>query len=516
MSLASSANKLQNVTVTAENGSVTIVSGNDVGNALNVHANGTVGGTLSITNADDGVYNGVNNAIVIENNLLANGNITITNEEAGIELGKNVGITSQNGGYIALNGAGDIINNATITAGTDVKMSSTTGDIKTTGTIEAGKDVDLSSTEGDVNNSSTIEANNNVNISADAGAISNSGSVTVEAGNIVLTSDKGITSTGEGALLKTESLNGSISAATTHGEVNISEIIAGDTASASSQNGSVIIGSVSGNDVVLSSGASSSGGSGDGSEGSSEGGSVVTSPSIKVGTATVDNSLKLQGDNISVDNVERSSAAGTGALTVDVNGADGAGTAVKNDLVLNIDGDVVFDNLNVTDANVTASGNIDVNKLRVEGEGKTTLVSNKKNENDEGTTITVVGKDVPPEQVGNDVIRDTGSEGDTWLNIKMDEEGSKITVVDDAGRDVNSKDYPAQMSAKLVDYDPYDTYLEHYADMADIFSRSYLIDTPERFSSDILFPAQGGRVVLKQDANGLHLEIVEEQSEQEA
>ena len=46
-----------------------------------------------------------------------------------------------------------------------------------------------------------------------------------------------------------------------------------------------------------------------------------------------------------------------------------------------------------------------------------------------------------------------------------------------------------------------------------IFSRSYLIDAPERSSSDILFPAQGGRIVLKQDANGLHLEISEEDKE---
>ena len=91
----------------------------------------------------------------------------------------------------------------------------------------------------------------------------------------------------------------------------------------------------------------------------------------------------------------------------------------------------------------------------------------------------------------------------------MNEEGSKTTVVNDTG----SNDYPAQMSAKLVDYDPYDTYLDHYADMADIFSRSYLIDAPERSSSDILFPAQGGRIVLKQDANGLHLEISEEDKE---
>ena len=430
------------------------------------------------------------------------GSVVISGSEV-----SNTGAVTASGGSVTMSGDGGVTNKANITAGTDVSMNSTTGDVATSGKIEANK---------------------NVNISADAGAITNIGSVTSEAGNIVLTSDQGITSKDGEASLITESLNGSISAATTYGEVNISEIIAGKTASVSSQNGSVIIGSVSGSDVVLTGGDSVSIGTVAGNDVVLTGGSDVTIDSVSgndvaisggsnsdvnVDNITVDNSLKLQGDNITVSNVVPNNNTETNTLTVDVNGADGAGSAVQGSLNLNITGDVVFDNLNITDANVTASGNIDVNKLRVEGEGKTELESNTSSEN--STTVTVVGKDATP-PAGSNVIVDPGNDSGNWLNIKMDEEGSKTTVVDDAGKVVGGDDYPAQMSAKLVDYDPYDTYLEHYADMADIFSRSYLIDTPERSSSDILSPVQGGRVVLKQDANGLHLEIVEEQSEQEA
>lgn len=715
LSLASSANKLQNVTVKADDGSVIIVSGNDKAGDLNVKTDGTIGGTLSITN----VANGAENDIVIEQNLLANGSITINNQEAGINLGKDVRITSNigginitalknmfsagiidaangivleainnilditggsiiaKGGSIALHGKGGINNGASITAkgnvglystggsitnsanitaghnfasatrraafyslravaqeteetgsvtmsgkdgvtntanasvsaeqsvsmtstagsvnnssvvtsnsgsvvisgqtgvtnkgavtatdgsvtmsgssvdntaniiaGSDVSMNATTGNVQNSGTIVADQSVGITadagtvsnssavtttggsveisgssvtnkgavtatggsvtmSGDGGVDNSANITAKDSVNISADAGAITNSSSVISEEGNIVLTSNKGITSTGEGALLKTESLNGSISAATTYGEVNISEITAGKTASASSQSGSVSIGTVAGNDVVLTSGGSVTIDTVSGNDVAISGGS---NSDVNVDNITVDNSLKLQGDDITVNKVASSNTTADSKLTVDVNGAGGSGTAVKNDLVLNVDGDVVIDNLNVTKAEVTASGNIDVNKIGVDDKGQAQLTSNKKTENDSGTTVTVVGKDATPDAGSGNVIVAPGNDSDTWLKIEMNEEGSKTTVMNDPG----SNDYPAQMSAKLVDYDPYDTYLDHYADMADIFSRSYLIDAPERSSSDILFPAQGGRIVLKQDANGLHLEISEEDKE---
>ena len=542
----------RNVSIISEDGKVTnnarLAAGVDFGATVQAVALFRVrslvedSGSVTISGKGDVVNTG--NGIISATQNVSMSSTTGNVENSGtIAADQSVGMTADAGtvknsntvnagtGTVTMSGSGGVTNDADISAKDSVSMTSSAGavdnsnaitvsngSVTMTGQTSVNNEGELKATggsvtmsgEGGVTNNADITANKNVNISADAGAITNSGSVTANTGNIDLSSQDGITSKDGDASLKTESLNGSISATTTYGEVNISEIVAGSTASASSQNGSVIIGSVSGNDVVLSSGASSSGG---GSEGSGE----VTNPSITVvDQATVGNSLKLQGDNITVSSVVPSGDPETNKLTVDVNGADGAGSAVQGSLNLNITGDVVFDNLNVTNANVTASGNIDVNKLGVDDKGQAQLTSNKNPENENGTTVTVVGKDAAPDAGSGNVIVAPGNDSDTWLNIKMDEEGSKTTVVDDAGRDVNNKDYPAQMSAKLVDYDPYDTYLEHYADMADIFSRSYLIDTPERTSSDILAPAQGGRVVLKQDANGLHLEIVEEQSEQEA
>ena len=500
-------------TVSAGTGTVTMSGKTGVVND-NAGATISAGSGVSMTSSAEGVTN--SSAVKSTSGTVEmDGQKTVTN----------TGAVTATGGFVTMSGSGGVTNDADISAKDSVTMTSSAGavdnsnaitvsngSVTMTGQTSVNNEGELKanggsvtmSGNGGVTNSANITAGSDVSMTTDKGKISNSG--TIEASNkIGMTSTSGdISSTN-----KVESLNGSISATTTYGEVNISEIIAGGNATASSQSGSVSIGTVAGNDVVLTGGSNVTIGTVSGNNVAISGGS---NSDVDVDNITVDNSLKLQGDNIAVDSVGRGSDAGTDALNVDVNGAGGAGSAVQGSLNLKITGDVVFDNLNVTDANVTASGNIDVNKLRVEGEGETTLVSNKTEGDENGTKVTVVGKDATP-PAGSNVIVDPGNDSGNWLNIKMDEEGSKTTVVDDAGRDVNNKDYPAQMSAKLVDYDPYDTYLEHYADMADIFSRSYLIDTPERSSSDILFPVQGGRVVLKQDVNGLHLEISEEEQE---
>ena len=64
------------------------------------------------------------------------------------------------------------------------------------------------------------------------------------------------------------------------------------------------------------------------------------------------------------------------------------------------------------------------------------------------------------------------------------------------------------MSGKLVDYDPYDTYMEHYGDVADIFGRTDLIvaDLIVANASPNGGTTQDGVVVLKQDADGLRIE----------
>ena len=273
-------------------------------------------------------------------------------------------------------------------------------------------------------------------------------------------------------------MNGSISAATTYGEVNISEIIAGGNATASSQNGSVSIGTVAGNDVVLTGGSNVTIGSVTGSDVAITGGS---NSDVNVDNITVDNSLKLQGDNITATNVNRSENA-SGALNVDVSGAGDTSSTAQGDVNLKIDGDVVFNNLNVTDANIETSGTLDASKMHVEGKAQITSSN---------TTVNVYGKDVTPDPNDRNAIQDKGG----GVSLTIDSNGVKS--------DDLRVDYPVQLSGKLVDYDPYDTYLEHYGDVADIFGRTDLIIAAESSSSDF---AQGGVVILKQDAEGLRIE----------
>lgn len=390
----------------------------------------------------------------------------------------NTGALTANTGSVTISGSSGVDNSANITANDSVTMSSGAGSVTNSSDVKAGTGSVEISGNGGVTNTADITANQNVNLSANAGAISNAGNVTAETGNIGLNSNNGITSTAEGSSLNVNSLNGSISAATTYGEVNISEIIAGGNATASSQNGSVSIGTVAGNDVVLTGGSNVTIGSVTGSDVAITGGS---NSDVNVDNITVDNSLKLQGDNITATNVNRSENA-SGALNVDVSGAGGTSSTAQGDVNLKIDGDVVFNNLNVTDANIETTGTLDASKMQVEGKAQITSSN---------TTVNVYGKDVTPDPNDRNAIQDKGG----GVSLTIDSNGVKS---DDLGMD-----YPVQLSGKLVDYDPYDTYLEHYGDVADIFGRTDLVVAAESPSGDF---AQGGVVILKQDAEGLRIE----------
>ena len=70
----------------------------------------------------------------------------------------------------------------------------------------------------------------------------------------------------------------------------------------------------------------------------------------------------------------------------------------------------------------------------------------------------------------------------------------------------NIQDSAVQLSGKLVDYNPYDTYLEQYGDVADLFGRSDLIQASERPTGETATREEDNKVVLKQDADGLRLE----------
>ena len=133
LSLARITNKLQNVSVKAENGSVTIVSGNDEAGALNVQTVGTVGGALAITNK----ANGTKNIIKVNKNLKASGAVSITNEEAAINVeqgatmeGSSVSLTSRTDG-VAIDGGAIAAKNG------NVSMDAAKGIALNDGTIAA-------------------------------------------------------------------------------------------------------------------------------------------------------------------------------------------------------------------------------------------------------------------------------------------------------------------------------------------------------------------------------------------
>ena len=122
------------------------------------------------------------------------------------------------------------------------------------------------------------------------------------------------------------------------GNVTGGTVTAGNGYVSMSGGGNVTGGNVTGNDVILAGGS----------------GSNVTAASI-----TVDNSLQLQGDNITATNVERGNGA-SGALNVGVSGAGGSNSTALGKVDINISGNVVFGNVNVSNANVKTSGTMEV------------------------------------------------------------------------------------------------------------------------------------------------------------
>lgn len=245
--------------------------------------------------------------------------------------------------------------------------------------------------------------------------------------------------------------------------------------------GSVNAGTVTGKDVVLSSG----------------GGSGITADKI-----IVDNSLQLQGNDIAVTEIDRSN--NPDVLKVDVFGAGGANSAVQGDLQLNIAGDVLFNTMNVTNADVTVGGALGVDKLHVEGEAHFTSNEQK---------IGVFGDVKAPVDDDSDALyRDLGDGNNSWMSITMDSEGYAIKN----GSEINNifgdgTVDPVEMSTKLLDFDPHETFVETFGTSVNIFSRMDLIEAPERPAGDIAPVPQGGKTVLKHDANGLRIEEEKEE-----
>lgn len=212
-----------------------------------------------------------------------------------------------------------------------------------------------------------------------------------------------------------------------------------------------------------------------------------SSAGVNASSITLGGSLQLQGNNIDVNNIQRSGDQ-TKPLNVKANGIGETDSAIEN-LTLNITGDASFDSLNVTNANVTTSGTLEIAELKVEEKAQLTSKAG-------GTpnSVDIYGKNATPEAGSGDVIRDTGD----FVTIKIDDKGYEATVVGN-----NDNEDAVRLSTKLVDYDPYETYAEHYGDVADLFGRSDLIEASERPEGEAA--KDDGKAVLKQDEKGLRI-----------
>ena len=438
----------------------------------------------------DGVIN--NNA---EASISAAGGVSITSEAGAVQNSSavntsgsveisgssvsNSGALTTTSGSVEISGSSGIKNTGNITATDNVSMTASAGSIINTGTTEiksTGGSVEISGSSG-IENTANIEASKNVTMTASAGSIINAGTTEIKStgGSVEISGSSGIENTGN--ITATDNVTMTASAGSIK---NSPDSTVASTSGSVSMNagGDVTGGTITGKDVTLTGGS----------------GYNVAASSI-----VVDKSLQLQGDNITATNVKRGNDA-SGALNVGVSGAGGSNSTAQGDVNIKITSDVVFSNVNVSNANVETSGTIEVEKLHVEG--KAGFVSSD-------TTVNIYGQGVTPDPNDTTAIQDKGDGNSSWLTLKIDDTGVQSTFVGEEAKAPNIiQDSAVQMSGKLVDYNPYDTYLEQYGDVADIFCRTDLVvaDLIVANASSNGGTTQNGVVVLKQDDDGLRIE----------
>lgn len=390
--------------------------------------------------------------------LNATGGLNITGGTVNASNVTAKGALTLTGGSVTSTGDLTISGDKGLTIGSDAGIS-TGGNLTITssnGTVTNNKALGVTTGSvsmngnGGVENNASITAKENVSMTSKAGNIDNSSTVTSTGGSVSMNAGGDVT--------------GGTATATT-GSVSMSG------------GGDVTGGTITGKDVTLTGGSNS----------------TVTASSI-----VVDKSLQLQGDNISANDVKRIENPSEGTLKVGVSGAGGTNSTAQGNVGINISGNVVFSNVNVSNANVETSGTLQVNKLHVEGNAQFTS-------ND--TTVNVYGQGVTPAPDAPNPIQDKGDGNSSWLTLKIDDTGvQSIFVGEEAKAPNNIQDSAVQLSGKLVDYNPYDTYLEQYGDVADLFGRSDLIQASERPTGETATREEDNKVVLKQDADGLRLE----------
>lgn len=414
-------------------------------------------------------------------------------------------------------------------------------------TLESGKSLTIGT------NFASVEADGDVVVKSNYGGVYNNSQVISNQGSIVLDGEIGVTSGNSDSL---KALNGSISAVTTYGEINIQELIAGATVAAGTHEGNVTIGTIKGDDVVLYTESASS--------------------DITVNNITVGDHLLLQGNSFKhtdgagnivsgVGTITRSSNEGT--LIVDVNGVGEAGGngAMKSDFGMQVEGDVRFTTMNVTNANVSIGGTMSIDKLHVGGEahfesqgyvtgvygGGTTPYHDSSNtlyyDLSDGSANTGLNMRVTADEFravlaeDSETIKalktmrelkarmaqagsapDTFGKGDNngWMNLYVDtpryqRSNGLLLHIDTGYRSANQRWSAEDLSAKLVDFKPNDSFVAHYGNPAVYFGRYDLLELPAQPKSEIAYTANSGKVVLQKDNSGLRIEEKQETDQEE-
>ncbi|MGM9520109.1 MAG: beta strand repeat-containing protein [Phascolarctobacterium sp.] len=419
---------------------------------------------------------------------------------------------------------GSLYNNMNIISEKDVNLTS-------------GKDLSIG------NSVASVIAKGNVIAKSTAGHVINDSHVESQEGSIVLDGEKGVTSQVGAANLS--AVNGSISVVTTYGEINIDELVAGEMAAAGTKDaGSINIGKIKGEDVVLY--------------------TENAATTIKItDSIQVKDHLLLQGNSFTLPKIDRPEGAG-GTLIVDVNGiGQGGSGAMTGDLSLDIDGDVRFTTMNVTNATVNIGGKLSIDKLHVGGaahftslgfvtgvygggtapyhDSSNALYYDLGDGSGAGYNMRVHADDFraikegEPEEVRalttmknlKQRLSELGNGPETfnkdnggWMNLYVDSpryqrSNGLLLHIGTGYRSANQRWSAEDLSAKLVDFKSHDAFMTNYGDASGIFGRYDLVDMPARPIGDILHSANSGKVVLQKDNNGLRIEADKNRAEEE-
>ena len=369
-------------------------------------------------------------------------------------------------------------------------------------TLISGKDLTIGGATGNVK---SITADGKVVVRSSDGKLTNKNSL-VAGKDLILDGEKGVTSNTDGILKAGE--DGNISIVANEGNIHIDKLASQKIAVAGTKKGDIQIDQIEGKDIVLYT--------------EDEDSKIHIKDNIKAG-----DHLFLQGNHFDLAKIDRTEDS-VGTLFVDVNGIskDGGSGTVKGYLKLDIDGDVRFTKLNVTDADVNVGGKLGIDKLHVEGKaifdsmGYVTGVYGRAPSHDDshalyfdnGTGVGGYGMKLTadefraisegdPEEIRaitrmnrlRDELVNTskesgagtfGKDNGGWMNLYIDgphdqRSNGLLLHIDTYFHSLNQRWSAEDLSSKLMDFKPYMGYMSHYDVPVTVYDRYNVLEQQE-------------------------------------